>query len=493
MESDGEEKINLKKIEEQNILTDEEVINSLDMKLYKERIENLIGKQYSYLFFVYFENFYHSKIKNKISLTLTEHLDKDNNKNITLWMRVYKSIKFYSRENLPILITKYFKLKAEQELKFVFNESKKYTSMPYKFIDIYLKKMKKANQKKLIELKAINPNLDIFNIHKKQSIFIRSFLPKKTILRPKLSLLRNQLDMFNQEEEHSDLSNREQEIKNKKEMRLQIIKQVHKLKIDSIKEVEKANILQNKQKKKYGGIKSRFLDAYNEQEKFFKIIKSKSSRKINNNNFYNNKLTDFERANLSTKKFNNSKVSSRTLLYLNTKENYASRKNFKLNSFFPEEKKNIKNYSNRPNSFKKNIKKNKIKFNHITNKGFTPKNLQALNYFRIDSKNEIPKKIDHRVLLTSNNINKNPKFKTNKFKLKEYSKHKNFNSTKNFIGNKRMNKNNLNFKKMDTNNLIEKLDKKRNKEILENLRLQKKENGEYNNIIYNIFKRTEIL
>ena len=36
-------------------------------------------------------------------------------------------------------------------------------------------------------------------------------------------------------------------------------------------------------------------------------------------------------------------------------------------------------------------------------------------------------------------------------------------------------------------------DKERNKEMLENLRIQKKEKGEYNNIVYNIFKRTEIM
>ena len=179
MESDEEEKINQKKIAEQNVLSEEEIINSLDMKIYKERIENLIGKQYSYLFFVYFENIYHSKIKNKMSLPLTEQLDKYNNNNITLWMRVYKSVKFFSIENLPIIVTKYFHLKAEQEFKFLYNESKKFTSNPYKFLDIYLKKMKKANQKKLIELKAINPNLDIFNPVKKQSIFIRPFLSKK--------------------------------------------------------------------------------------------------------------------------------------------------------------------------------------------------------------------------------------------------------------------------------------------------------------------------
>ena len=491
MESDEEEKINQKKIEEQNIFSEDEIINSIDMKVYKDRIENLIGKQYSYLFFVYFENIYHSKIKNKMSLPLTEHLDKDNNMNVSFWMRVYKAIKFYSKENLPVIITKYFNLKAEQEFKFLYNESKKYTSTPYKFFDIYLKKMKKANQKKLSELKAINPNFNnIFNLNKKQSFFIKSFLSKKTVISPKLSFIRNQINVFNQEDEHSELSNKEEEVKKKKELRLQIIKQVHQLKINSIKEVEIANMFQNKQKKKYGGIKSRFLDIYNEQGKLLKIINSRSSKKITHNNFSINKLTDFERTNLSTKRFNNiSKSSNRTALYLNTRGNYSSRKNLNLNLFFPEEKKGL-NYTNRNNkSLKKNYKTNKIKFNNIIGKGYTPKNLKALNFFLVDNNNEIQKKNENRILLTSSNINKNRKLKINKFKMKEYSKNKKLDAK----DNKKNKKINFNLKKTGTDNLIEKLDKERNKEMLENLRIQKKEKGEYNNIVYNIFKRTEIM
>ena len=491
MESDEEEKINQKKIEEQNIFSEDEIINSIDMKVYKDRIENLIGKQYSYLFFVYFENIYHSKIKNKMSLPLTEHLDKDNNMNVSFWMRVYKAIKFYSKENLPVIITKYFNLKAEQEFKFMYNESKKYTSTPYKFFDIYLKKMKKANQKKLSELKAINPNFNnIFNLNKKQSFFIKSFLSKKTVISPKLSFIRNQINVFNQEDEHSELSNKEEEVKKKKELRLQIIKQVHQLKINSIKEVEIANMFQNKQKKKYGGIKSRFLDIYNEQGKLLKIINSRSSKKITHNNFSINKLTDFERTNLSTKRFNNiSKSSNRTALYLNTRGNYSSRKNLNLNLFFPEEKKGL-NYTNRNNkSLKKNYKTNKIKFNNIIGKGYTPKNLKALNFFLVDNNNEIQKKNENRILLTSSNINKNRKLKINKFKMKEYSKNKKLDAK----DNKKNKKINFNLRKTGTDNLIEKLDKERNKEMLENLRIQKKEKGEYNNIVYNIFKRTEIM
>ena len=334
MESDEEEKINQKNIEEQNILTEDEIINTIDMTLYKERIENIIGKQYSYLYFVYFENIYHSKIKNKITFPLAEHLNKEDFTNNSLWMRIYKSIKFYSRENLPIIITKYFNLKAEHEFKFLYNESKKYTNTPHKFFDVYIKKMKKANKKKLNELQAKNPNMNIFDINRKQSIFIKTFLSKKTLFRPKLSLIKNHLNIKSQEDEHSELSNKEEEIKNKKEKRRQIIKQIHQLKINSIKEVEKANILQNKQKKKYGGIKSRYMDHYTEQEKFFQIINSNSSRKINNNNYYNSKISDFEFTNHSSKKMiNNSKNSSKTFLYLNTnsKNTYKNiRRNFNL-------------------------------------------------------------------------------------------------------------------------------------------------------------------
>ena len=477
MESDEEEKINQKKIQEQNILSEDEIINSLDMTIYKERIENIIGKQYSYLFFVYFENIYRSKIKNKMSLPLTEHLNKENNINVTLWMHVYKAIKFYSKENLPIIIIKYFNLKAEHEFKFIYNESKKYSSSPHKFFDVYLKKMKKANQKKISELKSKNQNNDVFNAFntfKKQSIFIRTFLSKKTIIRPKFSSIKNQYNLLPKDDEHSESTNKEEEIKNKKEIRLQIIRQIHQMKINSIKEVEKANMLQNKQKKKYGGIKSRFLDAYNEQGKFFKIINSSSSRKINISDLYKNKLTDFEGANLSSKRLKNySKSSSKTALYLNTRENYSSRKN--LNLFFSEGIKDTYRNPYKENLLKKNLTKKRIRYDSILKKGYTPRNLKAINFFRID------------------NLDTNRKIKIDKYNLNEYSKKYKFNS----LGKNKFNKNKKGGKnsgQMETNYLlIEKLDKKRNKEILKNLRVyNNEENKEYNNIVYNIFKRTQV-
>ena len=481
MESDEEEKINQKNIEEQNILTEDEIINTIDMTLYKERIENIIGKQYSYLYFVYFENIYHSKIKNKITFPLAEHLNKEDFTNNSLWMRIYKSIKFYSRENLPIIITKYFNLKAEHEFKFLYNESKKYTNTPHKFFDVYIKKMKKANKKKLNELQAKNPNMNIFDINRKQSIFIKTFLSKKTLFRPKLSLIKNNLNIKSQEDEHSELSNKEEEIKNKKEKRRQIIKQIHQLKINSIKEVEKANILQNKQKKKYGGIKSRYMDHYTEQEKFFQIINSNSSRKINNNNYYNSKISDFDITNHSSKKMiNNSKNSSKTFLYLNTnsKNTYKNiRRNFNLTE---EKKSKIFNKYNIYNS-NKNIRKNKYN-NELFMKRFIPKNLKGLNFFQINTN------------LASDYINNKRRIEINKSKISELSKElkdKKINLSTNYRKKLSLpNRNNLGIN--ENINLIERLNKKRNDDFLHNLKNRQKGNKEYNNIIYNIFKRTEV-
>ena len=71
--------------------------------------------------------------------------------------------------------------------------------------------------------------------------------------------------------------------------------QIHQLKLKSIKEIEKTNNIQSKQKKKYGEIKSRFLDVFNKQKKILKIINSKSTLKMNNNiykNFNFNKHKD---------------------------------------------------------------------------------------------------------------------------------------------------------------------------------------------------------
>lgn len=112
-------------------------------------------------------------------------------------------------------------------------------------------------------------------------------------------------------------------------------------------------------------------------------------------------------------------------------------------------------------------------------KGYTPKNLKALNFFQINYN-----------LNTNNNDKK--KVKINKFKINELSKDKKVYFSDQNKNKKIPTRNGLNLAKIENNNLIEKLNKKRNDDFLQNLKNQKKGNKEYNNIIYSIFKRTEV-
>ena len=116
---DSDEEITEKNVRNQDVLSEEEILNTLSMNSYKERVNNILGKEYSYLFFDYFENIYYSKIRDKISAPLTNYLSKLNNKEDSFWMKIYKSIKFNSKENVPILVAKYFLLKADIEFKFI--------------------------------------------------------------------------------------------------------------------------------------------------------------------------------------------------------------------------------------------------------------------------------------------------------------------------------------------------------------------------------------
>ena len=213
MENGEEKEIEEIKVKNEDILSEEEILETIDMTSYRERIENIIGKQYSYLFFVYFENIYHSKIRNKISASLNEHLILSNNIEDSAWMKIFKSIIFFSKENIPVLITKYFNLKAEMEFKFIYNESKKYTNYPSKFIDIYIKKMKKINYKKFKELNPNNSNKDIFGPQSRR-FYLKSFFTKKTILKGRIKQSYN--NMNTNEEEHSDSNKKEDDLKNKK-------------------------------------------------------------------------------------------------------------------------------------------------------------------------------------------------------------------------------------------------------------------------------------
>ena len=487
-QEDDTEEINEKKIKNKDILSEEELLNSIDMTPYSKRIENIIGRQYSNVFFNYFESIYKSKIKNKISAPLSDFLNIANNSGHSLWMHVYKTIKFYSKDNLPILISKYFCSKAEYEFKFIFNESKKYTKNPNKFINIYIIKMKKINNKKLTESKAKNIRLDIFDPSSRRTNFIRSFLPKKTILRTRITNGRL-TKKFDEVKANSIVT--EEEIKNKKIRRIEIMRQVHQIKMNAIKEIEKYNVLQRKQRKKYGAIKSRFLDVFKKQQLMAKIINFKSSRTANKNLFKNSSLNLYNSSKKDDDYFpyyqrkkssnNNSKLSrffSRDNIY--TKSNtkiFLDYKNSKTNNFFINT-----NKSNSPHKIKKNFRTGLLGNNKPLNLKEYSKNKSnkiALFKLNLNNKNIVSNEYDECNPLSCSN-----KYKNKKNKLTSFG---NFS----YRGNIKRSKSGLSKKKDDTKSFIDKLEQKRNKEFLETFIYRNNNKDNYNNKIYELFKRTD--
>lgn len=475
---DDEEEINEGKIKNKDILTEDEVLETIDMTTYKERIENILGRNYSYLFFGYFDNYYYSKTKNKISEALNQYLKKKNQIEDSLWMNIYKSIKFYSKEKIPILITKYFSLKAEIELKFIYNESKKYTNKTNKFIDVYIKKMKKYDNKKFNDLKLKNAGLDnVFNLSLKSSTFIRNFMNKKSILKSKKSTKTNLL-YNNNEEAQSDSSTKEEEIKHKRQVRTQIMKQIRQLKINTMKEVEKANNLQSKQKKKYGGIKSRFLDAFNKQQKLLKLINFTLNKKINNNiinNFNSYKEDELSKNSIrkksdSSSKFSYSKKNSKLL----TEEKSNNSNNYYyLNTLTLSNRKERNNYRNI-------LRNNKTNYEGSSKYNYSNKSNRKVSLFTLDFnyKNSTKKATKTKNLFKILNKNGND---INKLKLSA-----NLNNKYNLRP-----KSSLIRKKADTKLFLNKLEKKRNKEFLDNLLFRKNTNDVYSNKIYELFKKTQ--
>ena len=476
--NDDEEEINEGKIKNKDILTEDEVLETIDMTTYKERIENILGRNYSYLFFGYFDNYYYSKTKNKISEALNQYLKKKNQIEDSLWMNIYKSIKFYSKEKIPILITKYFSLKAEIELKFIYNESKKYTNKTNKFIDVYIKKMKKYDNKKFNDLKLKNAGLDnVFNLSLKSSTFIRNFMNKKSILKSKKSTKTNLL-YNNNEEAQSDSSTKEEEIKHKRQVRTQIMKQIRQLKINTMKEVEKANNLQSKQKKKYGGIKSRFLDAFNKQQKLLKLINFTLNKKINNNiinNFNSYKEDELSKNSIrkksdSSSKFSYSKKNSKLL----TEEKSNNSNNYYyLNTLTLSNRKERNNYRNI-------LRNNKTNYEGSSKYNYSNKSNRKVSLFTLDFnyKNSTKKATKTKNLFKILNKNGND---INKLKLSA-----NLNNKYNLRP-----KSSLIRKKADTKLFLNKLEKKRNKEFLDNLLFRKNTNDVYSNKIYELFKKTQ--
>ena len=481
MENEDEEEIDEAKVKNEDVLSEEEILKTIDMTSYRERIENIIGRQYSYLFFEYFDNIYHSKIRNKISESLNEHLNLSNIED-SVWMKIFKSIKFDSKENVPILISKYFNLKAEMEFKFIYNESKKYTNYPSKFIDIYIKKMKKINYKKFKELNPNNSNKDIFGSQSKR-FHLKSFFVKKSIIRSRIKQSHNQ--MQTNEEEHSDSSAKEDDIKKKKKLRTQIIQ--------SIKEAEKANTTQNKQKKKYGGITSRFLDVFHYHQKLLRIANFKSYHKTNNKlyNSYNfNKYLD-ENEFLYTSQRQQTSLSNSNVNYLNSKEKIYSRNNSNIN------------YNNK---FSSDIIIDKYYCSTQSNSKINTNNLRnniIVNHFNLRKSkiNDKSKFIKINYILKNKyndevNNRYNQFFSTikNNTGIKKLELSNNFDRSKQLFKSKDMKlspKNGKNNNKLNTKLLINKLERKRNKQFLDNVLYKNHDKDSYNNKIFELFKRTE--
>ena len=484
-DDDGEE-ISEGKINNKDILSELELLNTIDMTYYKKRIENIIGRPYSNLFFTYFENVYKSKIKNKISAPLSDYLNIINNNENSPWMLVYKTIKFYSRDNLPVIISKYFSSKAELEFKFIFNEAKKYSNEPNKFIDIYILKMKKYNNIKLIELKARNESLDIFNSQIKKMNFVKTFLSKKTILRGRKANMN--LSKNNEEVKTNSLVNQE-EIKNKKRMRIEIMKKVHQLKINAIKEIEKYNQMQGKQRKKYGSIKSRFLDIFKKKQIVGKIFNLKTSRTTSKNifknssfNIYNNSKKDDDYFTYYQKKKSSNNNSK--LMNLYSKDNIYLKKNTKLFLDDKNSKSNFYIYTSQINSHHKN---------HNTFRSGLLSNNKRLNL------KDYSKNINNKITLFKTNLNNKNILnnESNEYNIlscynSKKNKRKNLTTYGNFSNreNIKRSKSGLNNQKVDVKSIIDKLEKKRNKE-LENLVYRNNDKYNYNNKIYELFKRTE--
>lgn len=292
--------------------------------------------------------------------------------------------------------------------------------------------------------------------------------------------------LINNDEDYSDSSTKEEEIKNKKQMRTQIMKQIHQLKMNTIKEVEKANNIQNKQKKKYGKIKSRFLDVFTKQQKYMNIFNSKSNNKLNYNiyrnfNFHKSKEEDdyFPSSQRIKNSINNSKLS-----YLYSKDFNYSKKNSKL---FSDEKNisnnnyyyytNTQSHSNRlnKNSFRNSLgSSNKIKLPGFSTKNsINSKNKVSLFNLDLNYKNNA---INEYKLFSFSNKKKND---INKIKISEHRDMK------------KRPKSGFIRKKNDTKSLINKLEKKRNEEFLDNYLYRNNVKDDYNNKIYELFKRTE--
>ena len=338
--------------------------------------------------------------------------------------------------------------------------------------------MKKMNYKKLKELK--------YNSSNEESQILRynnmsSFLSKKSVLRPRFKQSHKLLSFENDnEEKNSNSSKNEEDIKYRKQMRAKIMKQIHQMKINSIREVEIANKLQNKQKKKYGAIQSRFFDIYKKQERVIQILDSKSIHKMYNNNLYNSKNS------INTN--NNSKLS-----YLYSKDNNYSKKStpYYSNHFsdlFDYKSSNSLYYSKtKSNSKNINNHKNLMTFNRVdSNENIKYYQYQGKNsLFSLKNKFKINDYIKNKIFSPSNK-NNNDK---NRLVLSDIYKHDKSYVVNNSCDTRKRPRSGINRKKNYIKSIINRLEKKRNKEFLANLNYR----DSYSNKIFELLKNTECL
>ena len=392
MNDDGEEEedaIPEKVLNSNNMLSEDEKLDCIDMTPYKERINNILGTKYSYYFFQCFDFVYNKKEVYKITSILSEFLTKANRKGDSPWMIIYKSIKLYSGKNLPIFVNKYLHQRAEVECKYILSESKKHTPHTSKFIAVYLRKMKNFNRKKMEECHKVYSE-DYFEVKSKNRF--KNFMARKTILNVnfmKMQSIKKPGKNLNQNDVNYD-SLREKEIKEKQLRHKEIMIQIHRLRINSMKEVEKSNNLQTKQKKKYGNIKSRYLDIFSNTNN-----KDKSSCiKIINNNANNN----HSRRLYSAQNKNKNKIFRELNFRRNKTLTNEYDINFKLEQNFLS--------ANKSKDRQHTLRRNKIFLNANAFKDYEKySNLLTFNYDKMYKNANKPKKFDiHRVYSLCNDI-----------------------------------------------------------------------------------------
>lgn len=448
------------------------------MSDYKERIDRIVGRKYSNLFFYYFIDIYHCKIISKISDPLNDYLHKYENKGESLWMKIYKSIITYSKDHVPLLISKYFYYVADKEYKYIYMQSKKYTQYPNDFIDLYLEKMEKYHEKKLRENQLAHNH---HNMNRHSNIInLRSFFAKRSLRSKKFSL-RDLGKESKRTNENSDSSGKDELIKSKKRIKTEIQLQIHQLKLDSIREIQEMNKFQNKQRKKYGNIKSRFMEIYKEQKDFYNYLNTESMEKkinhhSNKNNLKNNSIMTLPKMNKSQQNLKYaSDISKFILANMNQisyiKKNSYDPDKFYLNFLYKEKKKNLHDIKYIKTQINKDKESRKISKYQDRNK---------MNLFMNSNSINNNKNINQKFFSGKKNKNKKESLKlkiTNNWNFKLSDKY-NIRS-----------KSGANYQKQDTEKLIEQIERKKNKKLFNDLMKSKDNKDSYRTTLFRLFEQ----